>query len=195
MSGFGFFSLGWAWLGLLILPLVAFYFLKLKRPRVNVPSLVLWQQVLNDHRVNSPFQRFKRNLLLLLQVILLVLIVFGAMQPFWRGRAERVQRIPVLLDCSASMAALKLVWALETDSLRSMPRLSRSMMNRRLSRLPAPRRAISQVKPLRPPRASGSWAHPAGTRKVKAADSSQLIGSATSTRPLEKRWERIGSLT
>jgi hypothetical protein len=56
--------------------------------------------------VNSPFQRFKRNLLLLLQVLLLTLLVIAAMQPFWRGRSARVRRIPVLMDCSASMAAL-----------------------------------------------------------------------------------------
>ena len=60
-------SLSSAWLFALIVPLVIFYFLKLKRPRQTIPSLVLWRQVMNDQRVNSPFQRFKRNLLLLLQ--------------------------------------------------------------------------------------------------------------------------------
>ena len=55
---------------LALIPLVILYFLKLRRPRVAVPSLVLWASVLNDQRVNSPFQRFRRNLLLLLQVLL-----------------------------------------------------------------------------------------------------------------------------
>ncbi|MGY8690200.1 MAG: BatA domain-containing protein [Verrucomicrobiales bacterium] len=61
-----FFAPSAAWLFLLALPLIALYFLKLKRPRVMVPSLVLWRRVLDNQRVNSPFQRFKRNLLLLL---------------------------------------------------------------------------------------------------------------------------------
>ena len=102
----GFFAPVAAWLFLLLIPLVAFYFLKLRRPRVTIPSLVLWQQVLNDQRVNSPFQRFKKNLLLLLQILLLVLLVLAAMQPFFFGATGRSQRIPILIDTSASMAAL-----------------------------------------------------------------------------------------
>jgi hypothetical protein len=106
MTPFGFHALTAAWLFLLVVPLVLFYFLKLKRPRQAVPSIFLWRQVLHDRRVNSPFQRFKRNVLLLLQLLLLLLVVLAAMLPFWRGRAARVHRLPVLIDCSASMAAL-----------------------------------------------------------------------------------------
>ena len=99
-------SLGNAWLFALLVPLIAFYFLKLKRPRVAIPSLVLWRQVLNDQRVNSPFQRFKRNLLLLLQILVLALLALAAMQPFLRREAARAHRLPVLIDVSASMGAL-----------------------------------------------------------------------------------------
>lgn len=95
-----------AWLAMLLVPLVAFYFLKLRRPRQEVSSLVLWRQVLGDRRVNSPFQRFKRNLLLLLQVLLLALLVLAATQPVWHGAGARAPRLPVLIDVSASMAAL-----------------------------------------------------------------------------------------
>lgn len=105
MSFPGFASLASAWLLLLLIPLVIFYFLKLKRPRMEVPSLALWRQVLNDQRVNSPFQRFKRNILLLLQVLLLLFLALAAMQPFFSSGAERAEYLPVLVDCSASMAA------------------------------------------------------------------------------------------
>ncbi len=53
-----------------------------------------------------------------------------------------------------------------------------------LSRWPAPRVLISQVSVARPSRAGGSYTAPAGTRKLNAADSSDIIGSATSARPL-----------
>ena len=99
-------ALSSAWLFLLLIPLVAFYFLKLKRPRRLVPSLVLWRQVLSDQRVNSPFQRFKRNFLLLLQILLLVLLVLAAMQPVLRRNVSGATRLPVLIDISASMAAI-----------------------------------------------------------------------------------------
>src|SRR6266581_825102 len=99
-------SLSAAWLFLLLIPLVVFYFLKLKRPRLEIPSLVLWRQVLSDQRVNAPFQKFKRNLLLLLQILILTLLALAAMQPFLRREAARAQRLPVLIDVSASMGAL-----------------------------------------------------------------------------------------
>src|SRR6201747_2508443 len=99
-------SLASAWLFALLVPLVVFYFLKLKRPRMEIPSLVLWRQVMSDQRVNSPFQRFKRHLLLLLQILILALLALAAMQPFLRREATRGQRLPILIDISASMAGL-----------------------------------------------------------------------------------------
>jgi len=90
----------------LLVPLIIVYFLKLKRPRLELPSLALWRQVLSDQRVNSPFQRFRRNLLLLLQIILLCLLVLAAMQPYWRGDMADAQYLPILIDASASMGAI-----------------------------------------------------------------------------------------
>lgn len=101
----GFLALNGAWLFLLLVPLIVFYFLKLKRPRMEIPSLALWRSVLNDRRVNAPFQKFKRNLLLLLQVLLLVALALAAMQPFWPSGADRARYLPILIDTSASMAA------------------------------------------------------------------------------------------
>jgi Ca-activated chloride channel homolog len=99
-------ALSSAWLFLLTIPLVIFYFLKLRRPRQIIPSLVLWRQVIADQRVNSPFQRFKRNILLFLQLLLLALLILAAMQPVLRRFSSNATRLPVLIDVSASMGAL-----------------------------------------------------------------------------------------
>ncbi|MBI3862651.1 MAG: VWA domain-containing protein [Planctomycetia bacterium] len=106
MSWWPFVATHWAWLFFLLVPLIIFYFLKLKRPRLEIPSLALWRSVLNDQRVNSPFQRFKRNILLLLQILLLVCLVVAAMQPFFPSGADRARYLPVMIDTSASMAAV-----------------------------------------------------------------------------------------
>lgn len=95
-----------AWWFLLLIPLIIFYFLKLRRPRVDIPSLALWRQVISDQRVNSPFQKFKRNLLLLFQILLLCSLVTAAMQPYLSSGNQRVKNLPVMIDTSASMAAL-----------------------------------------------------------------------------------------
>lgn len=94
-----------AWFFLALGPLIILYFLKLKRPRLEIPSLALWQSVVNDQRVNSPFQRFRRNLLLLLQLILLCLVILALMQPFISAGPETAELLPVLIDCSASMSS------------------------------------------------------------------------------------------
>ncbi len=101
-----FFNPMWGLLALgLIPPLVILYFLKLKREQKEIPSLVLWQQVLDDHRVNAPFQRFRRNILLWLQLLVLMLLIFALMQPFSRGDDDFASYVPILIDNSASMGA------------------------------------------------------------------------------------------
>lgn len=101
----GFVNLAGAWFLLALIPLVILYFLKLRRPKMEIPSLALWQSVVNDQRVNSPFQKFRRNLLLLLQMIALALFVLALMQPFLSAGASVADYRPLLIDCSASMSA------------------------------------------------------------------------------------------
>ncbi|MFP6766635.1 MAG: BatA and WFA domain-containing protein [Planctomycetaceae bacterium] len=106
MNPTGFLAPSWAWLFLLVIPLVIVYFLKLKRPRLEIPSLVLWHSVINDQRVNSPFQRFRKHLLLWLQLLILCSLILAVMQPFLRAGPESSENLPILVDCSASMGAL-----------------------------------------------------------------------------------------
>lgn len=88
------------------IPIIIFYFLKLRRTRVEISSLALWQQVINDQRVNAPFQKFKKNWLLFLQLLLLCLIALATMQPYWRGNVEQLTYLPILIDVSASMGSV-----------------------------------------------------------------------------------------
>ena len=87
--------------------LILLYFLKLKRPRITVASTLLWQKVIEDMRVNSPFQRLKRNLLLLLQLLILLALIFALARPLRQGFDTRDASFIVLLDTSASMAAIE----------------------------------------------------------------------------------------
>lgn len=96
----------WALLFLLAVPaLVLLYFLKLKRPEIPVPSTLLWRKVIEDMRVNSPFQRLKRSLLLLLQILALLAAIFALTRPLLRVREHANESFIVLLDNSASMMA------------------------------------------------------------------------------------------
>ena len=102
----GFSNPAGAWLLTAMIPVIVFYFLKLRRSRMPVSSLALWRQVISDQRVNAPFQRFKRNLLLLLQLLLIALLALALTQPYWKGGSGADQKIAILIDCSASMGAV-----------------------------------------------------------------------------------------
>ena len=91
--------------GLLAVPILIFYMLKLRRREVEVSSVMLWQMLLRDREANAPWQRLKRNLLLLLQLLLLAALVIALARPFLRVPTIAAGTVVVLLDGSASMNA------------------------------------------------------------------------------------------
>ncbi len=91
--------------GLLAAPIIALYMLRLRRREVTVSSTMLWQQVLLDREANTPWQRLKRNLLLLLQLLILAALVLALARPFIVVPAVSAGQIALLLDASASMNA------------------------------------------------------------------------------------------
>lgn len=95
-------------LGGLAAPLVALYFLRLRRRRVKVPSILLWQAFHKSERLASPFQRFRRNWLLLLQLLALLLLVLAVARPFLHTDAPLARSVALVLDTSASMGATDL---------------------------------------------------------------------------------------
>ncbi|MCA0456285.1 MAG: VWA domain-containing protein [Chloroflexi bacterium] len=91
--------------GLLAIPIILLYMLRLRRREVVVSSTFLWQQIVRDNEANTPWQRLRRNLLLLLQLIILALIVLALARPFITVPAVSTGKIELLLDASASMQA------------------------------------------------------------------------------------------
>src|SRR5690606_5702341 len=79
--------------------------LRLRRREVVVSSTYLWQQLLQDKEANTPWQKLRRNLLLILQLIILALLAFALARPFITVPAVSAARVALLLDASASMNA------------------------------------------------------------------------------------------
>lgn len=86
-------------------PLVALYFLRIRRRRVQVSSLLPWHALQQSERLASPFQRFRRHLLLLLQLIALLLIALALSRPAIQGGTEGARSVVLVIDTSASMGA------------------------------------------------------------------------------------------
>ncbi|MBI3831325.1 MAG: BatA domain-containing protein [Planctomycetes bacterium] len=87
-----------------LIPIVALYFLKLRREERVVPSTLLWKKVIEDMHVNAPFQRLRYSLLLLLQLLMVALLGFALARPYLAMSGSETQRIILLIDTSASMS-------------------------------------------------------------------------------------------
>src|SRR3954470_1575235 len=95
-----------ALLGLLFVPAVlAMYLLKLRRDRTLIPSTLLWQKLVADVEANAPWQKLRRSLLLLIQLLLVLILVFLAARPFIERPAGLAQDLVLVIDTSASMQA------------------------------------------------------------------------------------------
>src|SRR5262245_4998673 len=81
------------------------YLLKLRRDQQVVPSTLLWQRLLTDVEANAPWQRLRRSLLLLLQLLLVALLAVLAARPFLERPAGLAGNVVVVIDTSASMGA------------------------------------------------------------------------------------------
>ncbi len=85
--------------------LLLLYFLKLRRVPQPVGSTLLWKKAVQDLQVNSPFQRLRRNLLLLLQLLALLALLFALARPVSEGDLVAGRKSVILIDRSASMNA------------------------------------------------------------------------------------------
>jgi Ca-activated chloride channel family protein len=91
---------------LLSIPLIVLlYFLKVRRPEVRVASLMFWRPSIADRQANSPWQRLRWSLLLLLQLAAALALGLSLMRPGLAGAEGVGKTTVVLINGSASMNA------------------------------------------------------------------------------------------
>ncbi len=92
------------WLAALI-PVAAFYILKVRLRRVPVSTILFWQQIYDEHQPRSIWQRMRHWLSLVAQVALILLLVGALADPFFAWETRQMRRIVLVVDNSASMNA------------------------------------------------------------------------------------------
>ncbi|MBX3471585.1 MAG: VWA domain-containing protein [Planctomycetes bacterium] len=92
-------------LGALALPLLLLYVLKSRRPLRRVGSVAFWRVVAAEQQATSPFKRLRRNLVLLLQLLVLASLAYALARPVVQADARDGVAHVIVLDTSASMLA------------------------------------------------------------------------------------------
>lgn len=93
------------WFALALPVVVVFYLLKRKRVVKLISSTLLWQRFLAENQANAPFQKLRKNWLLLIQLLLLLLVILALARPYFSGEAKQSRLRVLVLDASASMQA------------------------------------------------------------------------------------------
>lgn len=95
----------WGFLALLGIPvIVVLYILKQKFKTHEVGSMALWNKILEQNDGNRWRQRLRRNLLMFLQILSVLLIALALSRPFISSVGEK-ENIIIVIDASLSMSA------------------------------------------------------------------------------------------
>jgi Ca-activated chloride channel homolog len=184
-----------ALLGLLFIPAVlAMYLLKLRRDETVVPSTMLWSHLLADVEANAPWQKLRRSLLLLLQLLLVAILAMLAARPFLERPAGLARDIVIVVDTSASMAAtdvapnrLAAAKAAVIDALHDLPtggvvsviaadRSARIVVNETTD-LGRVRRALDEIQPTSSHGDLGDALELAGKLAARSGDAQILVAT------------------
>ena len=95
------------WLLGLLGPLVLLYVLKVRRQRVTVSSTWLWAAAARDIAAKSPFKRLQAQVPLVLELSALSLLALALARPASRAGHIGGDHVAIVVDTSASMAALE----------------------------------------------------------------------------------------
>ncbi|MGH8701387.1 MAG: BatA domain-containing protein, partial [Burkholderiales bacterium] len=89
-----------------LIPLVVvLYMLRARREPHVVPSVLLWERATRDLVARLPMRKLERNLLLLVQILIIALIVLALARPSVPLRGFAGDAVALVIDTSASMQA------------------------------------------------------------------------------------------
>ena len=96
----------WPLFLLITIPLlILLYILKRKYREEVIPSTLLWNEVYKNTRANTPWEKLRKNIMLLLQIVILLLLILSLMRPFLNFGGKTYKNIILVIDNTASMSA------------------------------------------------------------------------------------------
>lgn len=99
----GFTNLWPLFLLLTIPPVIMLYILKRKYKEEVISSSLLWKEVYKNTRANTPWEKFKKNIMLLLQIIIILSVILALMSPSISIGGKSYKNVIMVIDNTASM--------------------------------------------------------------------------------------------
>ncbi len=97
----------WPLFLLLLVPvIIVLYILKQKGIDEEVGSTMLWQETIKNTEATTPWEKYKHNILMYLQILTVLLLAFGLMAPFLKTGGRDFSQVILVLDDSASMNSI-----------------------------------------------------------------------------------------
>ncbi|MBO4346673.1 MAG: BatA and WFA domain-containing protein [Lachnospiraceae bacterium] len=87
----------------LIPVIIIMYMLKQKAKEEKVASLYLWREMVRNDRANTPWEKLKKNWLMILQIITLIVLIIAIMSPYFMSGLVSSGKACIVIDTSASM--------------------------------------------------------------------------------------------
>lgn len=86
--------------------LILLYMLRKQNQQRMISSTFLWQEILEHHYAERPWQKLRKNRMLLLQILAVLLAVLALMAPYIHSNKGFYKNVVFVVDTSASMSAV-----------------------------------------------------------------------------------------
>ncbi len=90
-----------------LLLVILMYFFRKQYEKKEIPSVLLWQEWMNEFEAQAWWRKLQHHLLLYLQLLALLFLIFTLTQPFFEKEGIEGDHIIFIVDTSASMIAME----------------------------------------------------------------------------------------
>lgn len=86
--------------------IILLYLLKQKVVNQKISALNLWKEAYENIQASTPWEKFRNNILMYMQIAALVLLIAALMSPYIAGSGSGYSNVLIIIDNSASMSGL-----------------------------------------------------------------------------------------
>jgi len=115
----------WPLFLLITIPLLILLYILKRKYREEVISSTLWSEVYKNTRANTPWEKFRKNIMLLLQILIFLALILSLMKPFLNFGGKSYKNLIIVIDNTASMN----IQYGNSTRLEEAKRLSKELIN------------------------------------------------------------------